>query len=166
MKRCSKCKAQKPERDFYALPSEVSKKNPRGLTASCKDCRNKSNKIWREANRERVLANSARWKRDNVDKVQAQELKRQREKPDQLRNSNLKYNFGITLKDFRELEAAQRGRCAVCKEPSDATLCVDHDHKTGKIRGLLCRKCNAGIGQLNESSARLLKAAEYLKKHE
>lgn len=69
------------------------------------------------------------------------------------------------------MRLAQRGVCAICHRPETATLLgkptrlrVDHDHKDGHIRGLLCNKCNAGIAQLGDDPDTLLAAAEYLRR--
>jgi len=62
------------------------------------------------------------------------------------------------------LREAQKGRCAVCALPIEGkNEHADHDHVTGKARGLLCSKCNSGIGLLDDNVDRLLAAVEYLK---
>lgn len=74
------------------------------------------------------------------------------------------YLYGITIEDFNSLLKKQSGVCAICgKGPKGKSrLCVDHDHETGKVRGLLCYRCNMAIGAL--SSIYLLeKAKEYLR---
>lgn len=65
--------------------------------------------------------------------------------------------------------ARQNGRCAICnREPFGrwTTFYIDHDHTTGKVRGLLCQKCNAGIGLLMDSIPILFLAIRYLTNHE
>ena len=83
------------------------------------------------------------------------------------RNSRrLKSLYGITLEEYEELAAHQSWVCWICgKEETtkDGFLHVDHCHKTGKIRGLLCGLCNRGIGSLGDSLELLEKAVEYLK---
>jgi hypothetical protein len=80
------------------------------------------------------------------------------------RRQSLKYNFGITLEEYDALFDSQDGKCAICLlPPSGRQLAVDHDHKTGKIRGLLCTKCNVALGLLNDDIGRLFLAIEYLK---
>ena len=67
---------------------------------------------------------------------------------------------------YLQMLEEQQGCCAICrqKELSKKTrLFVDHDHKTGKIRGLLCHKCNAGLGMFSDSIDFLLKASQYLR---
>jgi len=75
----------------------------------------------------------------------------------------LKTNYGITIEDYDEMVEAQEGRCLICIEPTDK-LVVDHDHETGKVRGLLCSACNTGIGHLKDSTERLFSAIDYLTK--
>ena len=60
---------------------------------------------------------------------------------------------------------AQDGKCAICSNPQEnRRLAVDHCHKTGKVRGLLCQGCNTGIGGLKDDTERIKKAIDYLKK--
>lgn len=79
--------------------------------------------------------------------------------------------FGIKKEEFDALMAAQNGVCAICGNPptvharNRGVLCVDHDHKTGKVRALLCRPCNQGLGLFQDSRALLVKAESYLAKH-
>jgi hypothetical protein len=81
------------------------------------------------------------------------------------RNTKLKNRFGITVEEYESLHASQDGRCLICGAELSCMghrLAVDHDHATGKIRGLLCKGCNVGIGSLRDNPALLRKAAEYL----
>jgi hypothetical protein len=78
--------------------------------------------------------------------------------------------YGITLEQYEKMLADQGNACAVCGEPESdiqngklRPLCVDHDHATGKIRGLLCNDCNRGLGFLGDNADRLEKAAYYLR---
>ena len=64
--------------------------------------------------------------------------------------------------DYDALLERQGGVCAICAKPSKKTLCVDHCHSTGTIRGLLCRKCNLGLGCLADDQAALIAALAYL----
>lgn len=71
--------------------------------------------------------------------------------------------YGITQKEYENMFLLQSGRCAICDKC--VKLLVDHDHKTGKIRGLLCIKCNSAISFLDESLEILNRALEYIKKN-
>jgi hypothetical protein len=68
------------------------------------------------------------------------------------------------LEEYSALSEKQGGVCAVCQEVK--TLVVDHDHDTGKVRGLLCHGCNVGIGLLGDKSASVGRAARYLAEKE
>jgi hypothetical protein len=65
-------------------------------------------------------------------------------------SKNFRHKFGITLSDYERMLSEQGGRCAICPTPHDTapwrSLQVDHCHATGKVRGLLCRTCNTGLG--------------------
>lgn len=78
----------------------------------------------------------------------------------------LKRKYGMTLEQYDEMLAAQGGVCAICGGPHVGTggrYHVDHDHDTGKVRGLLCGPCNTGLGQFKDSSLVMEKAMAYLR---
>lgn len=77
---------------------------------------------------------------------------------------NLASKFGLTPAEYEAMRVAQGGVCAICQGPPQPNrrLSVDHDHQTGRIRGLLCTRCNTGIGLLNDSPTVLQQAVKYL----
>jgi hypothetical protein len=79
---------------------------------------------------------------------------------------HLKHGYGITPAEYLALLAEQDGHCATCPEVHNGgqRLSVDHDHETGQVRGLLCRRCNLAIGQAGDNAYRLLQLASYLLK--
>ena len=84
---------------------------------------------------------------------------------DARRNQLLVKNFGITLDQYNVILEKQGGVCAICLKHSEKgkrSLALDHDHRNGKIRGLLCRFCNQAIGQLDDDVDRLIRAIKYL----
>lgn len=93
--------------------------------------------------------------------------------PEKAKNLDLKKYYGITLQEYEVLFNQQAGCCAICggKETTNSQdgaprrMPVDHCHRTGRIRGLLCTQCNRGLGMFGDDRARLLAAAEYLAKH-
>ena len=87
------------------------------------------------------------------------------EDPAVRRHNYLVRHYDMSLKDYEAMFDAQNGKCAVCGKRSLKTLAVDHDHETGKVRALLCFKCNTGLGQFGDDSSQLLEAAAYLEKH-
>jgi hypothetical protein len=91
-----------------------------------------------------------------------------------IRNKRLERVYGLSNEKYIEMFDEQLGLCAICgeeqqgvtKDGSTRFLCVDHCHKTGKVRQLLCVKCNTGIGQLNDDTSIMKKAIAYLEKHQ
>ena len=91
--------------------------------------------------------------------------------PEYCKNEDLVKRFGITYTDYLEIHNIQEGLCALCGFPEMAVdhrtkkprmLAVDHCHTTGNIRGLLCTKCNTGLGNFLDSKELLEKAIKYL----
>jgi len=80
-------------------------------------------------------------------------------------DARLGVDWGLSRENYVRMLEAQGGRCAICwREPSELPLAfsVDHDHVTGRIRGLLCLNCNTGVGQLNDDPYLLRRAIDYL----
>lgn len=92
------------------------------------------------------------------------------------RKKNLRYQhamnlrkYGITLQDYDEMYAAQNGKCAICGTDvpgGPGRFSVDHCHKSGRVRALLCTWCNCGLGNFKDNPARLEKAAKYIRTFE
>lgn len=84
-----------------------------------------------------------------------------------IRIQNMKNKYGLSLDDYDKLLIKQNGVCAICKHKETKKgidfLPVDHNHKTGKVRGLLCNACNWGIGHLKDDIEILENAIKYLK---
>jgi hypothetical protein len=81
---------------------------------------------------------------------------------DHERDRRLKHEYGINLRQFEWLVAQAHGICPICQKTEE--MCVDHNHDTEKIRGVLCRLCNTGIGQFKDDVSRLQVAIKYLEK--
>jgi hypothetical protein len=89
--------------------------------------------------------------------------------PEHTRNNDLKRNYGISLQEHQQMFEQQQGVCAICKSEGDGKwkkLCVDHDHKTGKVRQLLCRRCNMILGQAYDDISLFSEFIKYLQKHQ
>lgn len=87
-------------------------------------------------------------------------------------NARLKRNYGISLEDYEKMLKSQNYSCAICKKPESqclnakpVKLSVDHDHKTGLARELLCFRCNVSVGMLEKNTDLILVLLEYLEKH-
>ena len=86
----------------------------------------------------------------------------------QVKGHALKYKYGITIDEYDKMFESQNGCCAICNRPSTEmkrALATDHDHITGKVRGLLCDTCNRGLGYFKDSLDLVNKVSEYLKTH-
>ena len=102
-----------------------------------------------------LRAYSKKWKDDHREHVKVQG-----------RRDKLRRNFGLTPQDFKSLVSKQEGKCAICGSTTpggNRNWHVDHDHVTGKVRGLLCRLCNLMLGHSRDSSQILRAAISYLK---
>lgn len=76
----------------------------------------------------------------------------------------LEYRYGISLEAYMAQAEKQGGRCAICQQTPKDRLCVDHDHDTGEMRGLLCRHCNSGLGHFKDDPSLLRVALNYLER--
>lgn len=105
------------------------------------------------------------WANKNKDKIAAQHRVRYLVK---VKNDRLQKKFGISMEEYKAMWIEQKGCCAICGRYQfefKIGLAVDHNHITGKIRGLLCGSCNSAIGKLQDSPLLCLKAKEYLEKY-
>lgn len=135
-KTCSKCNVIKPATIEYFNKHKTCKN---GLRSECKECEGKRSKLWYKNNK------------------------------DKARENQLKNYYDITIEDYNKMFAEQEGKCKICgahQTEFEKKLGVDHNHKTGKIRGLLCDNCNIGIGNLNHNPLILIKASKYLSKND
>lgn len=129
--------------------------------ATCRACTNIQN--WESRQRvkardpEKYYQRRRRWTKET-------RLRRGPEKTAILdRKTKLKMNYGMTLADFDALLLKQGDVCAICFGPKGARQWhVDHDHKTGAVRGILCNNCNTGLGLFKENQVSLARAIEYL----
>ena len=130
--------------------------------------RNEYARNWRELNKDRVNAVNREKRRsdpDYAERIRVQDRARPRE---QIKNTRLRNDYGITLDDFNRMREQQNYCCAVCGVHEDLSgvkrLAIDHCHTEGHIRGLLCSKCNTGLGLFRDNIDFLSKAIEYLKR--
>lgn len=93
---------------------------------------------------------------------------------ERIRNQHLQRKYGLTSEQLEGMRKQQDGRCAICGGEPDhrsratqrtSVLVVDHDHRTNKVRGLLCNACNTLLGMAKDDPERLRAASEYLKRH-
>jgi hypothetical protein len=113
-----------------------------------------SRKAWATANPEKVRASRRKWEANNPD--------RHKRWPE-CWHRHIKNRYGITETDFNAMLVRQHGGCAICNDgPGKRKFHVDHCHSTGKIRGLLCHRCNVGIGMFRENPQLFIEAITYM----
>lgn len=139
-KICSKCKQKLPAIEKYFGPSKQSKD---GLYPWCRECKNKDHKI--------------RYKKIKGKKrIKILQAKKDR---------NLKVKYGLTPKEKFQIYINQDGCCAICKQAIPySKLYIDHNHKTNKVRGLLCYHCNPLLCAIEDKDF-VKKAKKYLGNH-
>jgi hypothetical protein len=121
----------------------------------------KYNKERRDRNREAInAAKRQRWKTDDEYRERQLAPRRGRDQ----KEASLKHNYGLSLEQYNKMRANQARFCAICFKPEDI-LCVDHCHKTGTVRELLCRRCNTGLGAFRDSPELLRLGALYVERH-
>jgi len=128
------------------------------------DAANRARKKWRESEAGREY--HRQYGRSPEQKIKRADYRRGLSKDYQWQ-SHLKHRYGISPGQYEAMSMAQKWLCAVCgeKQKDGRRLCVDHNHKTGVIRDLLCTRCNIAIGAFGDSPFLLTAAALYLKRH-
>lgn len=161
MKKCSKCKEVKEELNFC-----TNKRRADNLSIYCKSCERFRRKEWKDNNKEHIKNYNKIYMENNPDYYKEYAKEYRKTHLDNYKEYGLRQRFGINLEIYNEMFQLQNGCCAICgKHQSEfkSALAVDHDHKTGKIRGLLCINCNTGLGRFYDSSDLLRTAIDYLK---
>lgn len=154
---------QKRKTDYEANPEKVEKARKKALE-------------YYYTHREECIAKThARRRKFRQTPEGKEQMRRERIKRKRYhRDCILRSKYGITLEEYEELAAYQDHVCAICKKPdthmnrwghTNNNLSIDHCHKTGKIRGLLCKRCNTSIGKFEDSPDLLRNAAKYLEEN-
>lgn len=149
MKTCSKCNETKQRSEYHRDSSKGD-----GLCPQCKECKTATNLSWTAENRERQRETTRRWQEENKEQYAASK-----------RSAHPKRAYGITLEQHDAILTLQRHQCAICYKPAaadDRTFHIDHCHTTGEVRGILCPKCNKGLGLFDDLPEVIMNAAKYV----
>lgn len=178
-KKCSKCNTEKAIDSFAVYDGKP--------WCWCRQCQNDANRKWKLNNKEKARENNRLWRLNNPEKAisarknwylkntaRVRSYERNRRAADRNkwilidRKKRLKQKYGITVEQYESMFREQGGACAICGgiNLNGKRLFVDHNHETGAVRGLLCMNCNYLVGHGGDRKELLLRAAEYLDKHE
>jgi hypothetical protein len=186
-KTCTTCGIEKEVSKFY-----THKECKFGVNSSCKECEKQRDKTQYQNNKDKKLQSCKEYYNKNRDKVLLRQKnnpnnrkrnakyfqdhkaelieygrKYKQEHKSEHKNSVLKSKFGITLDQYNKLLELQNSVCAICGKEERVigrSLAVDHNHKSGKVRGLLCSNCNTMLGKINDNKQILQSAINYLNK--
>lgn len=147
MKLCSKCKRELSKEQFNRRQASMD-----GLSVWCRDCASAYRKTPEARARDRARLEQDRER----DRERYREYGRKNHRKKTLKK------YGLTEEAYELMVSSQDGRCLICVKRPDDRLVVDHCHETGRVRGLLCRTCNASLGGFQEDPRLLRKAAAYL----
>jgi len=136
MKTCSKCCCPKPLKSFSKYASGKDGRHP-----TCKECRRKAGRDYYSKNKRVILKKQKDYRH--------------------IWGGSRQTRYGVSRIRFESMLTSQAYKCAICSTAS-ATLCVDHNHETGRVRKLLCPACNSGLGMFKDSPTLLRLAADYL----
>lgn len=153
MEVCKRCGIKRSYIDFHIV-----KECRGGRRPVCKFCIRKQQKKRYDDNAEFARARQRKWHTDN---------------PRASRGSKLKSTYGITIEQYDAMFISQGGICLICGCPETVkrngkikNLSIDHNHVTGKIRGLLCQKCNQALGLLGENPVTINSLLKYITKND
>lgn len=167
-KFCGSCEELKSVKDFHKRKGKMV---DWVYAHICIECKKVAAKEYHKKNASKIIERACKWGRDNPEKMKKNSKKK-----------HIKKKYGITLEELNILIEKQNNLCAICQKGSTEivwmrepgkdskiqvlkTLDIDHNHKTGLVRQLLCGPCNRGAGQFKDSSVLLRAAARYIDKH-
>lgn len=165
MRICNKCHINKKDNEFY-----IHKRGETKRTYTCIVCQKEIQRLNYKTEHSKKLREKLNQKRRKSDYYKIQYARFGR-------SYKLKKAFGITEQDYKIMLNKQKGVCAICGQAETKfvscsenkkrirPLSIDHDHKTGRVRALLCDECNNGIARFKENTMYLANAISYLEKH-
>ena len=164
-KQCSRCEEVKPLNYFCR-----NNRSPDGYYSICDACRCNRSKQYTEEHKAKTKEKAKLYYKKNREAklAYAAEYRKQKmaEDPNWKKLKEMAYKVGKTFEEveswFNKQWMKQQAQCAICGKVFCDDDCIDHNHETNELRGLLCNLCNVGIGALKDSPAICLKANEYL----
>lgn len=165
-KHCRKCATTKPISEFTIVKYKtMSGSNSTRFTTQCRECTRARKRDYHRENKDKFVAKAKAWAEANPER-------RLQQVRGVSHRKRLK-KFGITQAEYEVLNTTQGGVCAICgqappmhhcrKFAGEDLLSIDHSHTTGKVRGLVCRRCNLALGNVLESETIALGLLEYIR---
>jgi len=140
---CTKCKEEKSE-DRFGIVKDYA-------------CTGKTKPSWRNSRRSWCKACMCKAQMEHISRKDPADVREAK------RATHYRSAYGISVAQYEKMFAAQGGLCYICyRPPKKHRLAVDHNHRTGQVRGLLCANCNRGLRWFYDDPVKLRKAAEYL----
>lgn len=190
-KTCGRCKVTKAISEFYVSKSsgkphslckacqidaskiyrreksETVRKARREYYLKNREKRNEESRQYAAKNKETLREYRKEYHRKHAAEISLKNKQKRAQSPipydrEQRRKSHLKCTFGLTTGDYDNLLESQNGVCAICGKKTKTKLHVDHCHVTGIVRGLLCQRCNAGLGLFCDEPSLMMRAIEYV----
>lgn len=146
MKTCSRCLQIKVLADFFAR-----KRSRDGLSPVCKVCQTAYTKMWQKTHAEQ-------YKKCKAASARKQYATRGKK-------YHVERTYGIAFETFTKMVQEQNGACYICRKIPKSGLVIDHDHVTGKVRKLLCHRCNMALGYGKEDPNVFNRMISYIKEH-
>lgn len=134
--------------------------SPEEKKVARKEQRRQASARWKAKNIEKLKAQGAEYRKANSALCAARSLDWQKKNPEKVRAAYFRRTYGITLAAYAEMEFSQGSACAICRQTG--SLVIDHCHASGAVRGLLCDRCNVGLGCMQDDIERLKAAVQYL----
>jgi len=122
---------------------------------------------YHKSNRDKINKTMRKYYQKNIVKMKEYSRNDRARYPEKYEDRFKKWKYGLSLKDYLVMAEQQKGKCMICDEVimgngATGKLHIDHDHEKGNVRGLLCYKCNVGLGYFKDNPKILLRAIDYL----
>lgn len=147
---------------------EYSRKYNAKYTPLHREHKQKYDVEYRKKNKEKYKEYSKKWSLEHPERTKEIQKEWRVKNPERFKEmilkGILKRIYGLTVEEYNQMFVDQNGVCAICKKSpvNNRRLCVDHNHETGKIRGLLCDNCNLMLGNADDNINTLTNAIDYL----
>jgi hypothetical protein len=157
---CNRCLLKKDMTEFYA-----------NTHYECKPCFLQRSKRYGDANYKRLRPIRDEWMKNNRKACVKYSTDWRERNYDKVMNAHLMRTYNVSYATFKIILETQNNTCPICKSILDRNNkgkrpCLDHNHTTNKVRGILCSECNCAIGLFKESISILRNASDYLREHQ